>query len=176
MKGPPRTPTKLKLLRGTLKAGTTAANEVQPAISLPECPSHLGEIAKAEYDRVGKELYTLGLLTKLDKALLAGYAEAYADWVDASGRCVGPNGKDLKVLKTGEKLTYDAAGNIIERSGGNYFENPYYSIKKRSAEQMHKFGTEFGLSPSSRARLSGKAKETENAFEGFLGEKQKRKA
>ena len=107
---------------------------------------------------------------------MAAYAENYSDWVDACHRCVGENGKDMKVIKTGENIKYDSDGKVTERSGGNFVENPYYSIKKRSSELMHKFAVEFGLTPASRTRLSGNPQEKENEFETYLRQKQNRKA
>jgi P27 family predicted phage terminase small subunit len=68
------------------------------------------------------------------------------------------------VIKTGEKIRYgtDANGQrvVVEKTGGNFVENPYYSIKKRSMELMHKFMTEFGMTPAARTRIEAKPQET----------------
>jgi phage terminase small subunit len=52
--------------------------------------------------------------------------------------CATKDGKDQKVIVT-------TALNLVE--------NPYFSIKKRSMELMHKFLTEFGMTPASRTRI-----------------------
>lgn len=175
--GPPRKPTKLKLVAGTNRKDRAVEHEAEPEPAIPPIPGHLSEEAQAEWARVSQELYELGLLSRIDRAALAAYCECWSDWVDASRKCVGPDGKDLKVIKTGEKLKYgppDVHGNqpILERSGGNFIENPFFTIKKRSAELLHKFLVEFGMTPASRSRINvlappGAGKTDSGEWSGF---------
>lgn len=137
MPGPPKKPTSLKLLHGTYMGDRP--NEVRPESAIPEIPAHLSPEAKAEWARVAEELSMLDLLTRIDRAALAAYCECWSDWVEASRMCAtSEDGKDRKVIRT---------------EAGNFIENPYYSIKKRSLELMHKFLIEFGMSPASRGRI-----------------------
>lgn len=136
--GPPKKPTRLKVIEGTFRADRAVTNEAQPEIALPQPPEHLSEGALLEWNRIAHELFTIGLLSRIDRAALAAYCEAWSDWVDACRLCVTKDGQDRKVIKT---------------AMGNFIENPYYTIKKRSAEIMHKFLTEFGMTPASRARI-----------------------
>jgi P27 family predicted phage terminase small subunit len=136
--GPPRKPTKLKLIQGTFRQDRAVGHEPKPDIEIPQVPAHLSDEAKVEWGRVSQELAQLGLLTRIDRAALAAYCECWADWVEASRLCATKDGQDRKVIKT---------------AAGNFVENPYYSIKKRSAELMHKFLTEFGMTPASRTRI-----------------------
>ena len=147
--GPPKKPTILKIVQGTFRNDRAVPNEPQPELGVPTVPAHLSEEAKAEYARVSLELYALGLLTRIDRAALAAYCECWSDWVSASGLCASKDGQDRKVIKT---------------AAGNFIENPYFSIKKRAAELMHKFLTEFGMTPASRSRINveGNAQKTEH--------------
>ncbi len=153
--GPPKKPTTLKLVENTFRADRAPTNEPKPELAIPAVPEHLSVEAKAEWGRVSQELFQLGLLTRIDRALLAAYCEAYSDWVDATRMCATKDGADRKVMKT-------AAGNLTE--------NPYFSIKKRSMELMHKFAQEFGMSAASRSRINvlvdesgnGKANDNKN--------------
>lgn len=129
----------MKLLQGTFRPGRELGGEPMPESAIPEIPAHLSEEAQAEWFRISQELYKIGLLSQIDRAALAAYCEAWADWVDASRMCASKDGQDRKVIKS---------------SNGNFFENPYYTIKKRSMELMHKFLTEFGMTPASRTRIS----------------------
>ncbi len=131
-------PTNLKLLKGTLRKDRLVAGEPQPEILIPDVPEHLSDLAKVEWGRVSQELATLGLVSRIDRAALAAYCECWSDWVDASRLCASKDGQDRKVIKT---------------AAGNFVENPYYSIKKRSAELMHKFLVEFGMTPAARTRI-----------------------
>jgi P27 family predicted phage terminase small subunit len=150
----PKKPTNLKVLQGTFRKDRAPKNEPMPEVEIPAVPAHLSDEAKVEWGRVSEELCTLGLLSRIDRAALAAYCECWADWVDASKMCASRDGQDRKVIKTGEKLKHDKDGNVTERTGGNFIENPYYSIKKRSAELMHKFLVEFGMTPASRSRIN----------------------
>lgn len=139
MSGPPPLPTKLKVLRGTFRASRGVTGEAMPDEGEPDMPPHLSAEAKAEWQRVCPILAALGLLNRLDRGVLAQYCEAWSDWVDACRMCASKDGIDRKVITT--KL-------------GNYQENPYFSIKKRSAELMHKFACELGIGAASRSRIS----------------------
>jgi P27 family predicted phage terminase small subunit len=145
MSGPPKTPTNLKVLRGTFRADRALENEPQPELAIPPVPAHLSDESKVEWGRVSQELYQLGLLTNVDRAALCAYCDAWSDYVDASKQCRGQDGKDRKVLRP-----VDSEG----KPTGGYYENPYYTIKKRSMEIMKSFLAEFGMTPASRTRIS----------------------
>lgn len=84
MKGRPPKPTALKLLEGN--AGhrrIDQAHEPFPEKAIPPCPDFLDDLAKKEWFRVAKELYTLGLLTELDQSSLASYCSYYSEWAAA---------------------------------------------------------------------------------------------
>jgi P27 family predicted phage terminase small subunit len=159
MSGPPKKPTKLKLLRGTFRKDRALENEPQPETAIPAVPAHLSDEAKVEWGRISQELHGLGLLSRIDRAALAAYCESWSDWIDATRMCASQDGNDRKVVRT---------------KSGNVIENPYYSIKKRAAELMHKFATEFGMTPASRTRISAspsESKETNRYLNAILGKR-----
>lgn len=132
--GPPKKPTALKLIQGTYRKDRVAGNEPKPEIAIPAVPTELSGEAKEEWTRVSEELRQLGLLSRIDRAALAAYCECWADFIEATKKTV-------------------ELGKVIKTAAGNVIENPYYTIKKRSAELMHKFLTEFGMTPASRTRI-----------------------
>lgn len=134
----PKTPTALKLIKGTFRADRAAKSEPRPEVEIPPVPAHLSDEAKAEWNRISEELAQLGLLTRIDRAALTAYCDVWADYIEASKFCATKDGNDRKVIKT-------AAGNLVE--------NPYFSIKKRSLELMHKYLVEFGMTPASRTKI-----------------------
>ena len=135
MPGPPKKPTALKLVEDTYRKDRVAKNEPKPKCAMPQPPKNFNAVAKEEWDRIVKELYDNGLMTNLDRAALVAYCEFWAHYVDASEK-----------LKRRNMVSTTAAGNLVE--------NPYFSIKKRCAELMHKFLVEFGMTPASRTRIS----------------------
>ena len=49
-------PTKLKVVRGTLRKGRANAHEPALPVEIPRCPAHLGAEAKREWKRASREL------------------------------------------------------------------------------------------------------------------------
>lgn len=132
--------------------GKRALNNKEPKpekSKVPSAPSHLNAVASREWKRIAKELHRLGVLTQLDRAALAAYCSAYADYVKA----------EKELTKSGE---------VINSSEGNAYQSPWMGIKKRSMDQMIKFGTEFGLTPSSRVRIKADGADPEEEKEARL--------
>jgi P27 family predicted phage terminase small subunit len=139
-RGPAPLPSNVHRLHGNpskLPASKLNA-EVRPEVRLPDPPEHLLEAAKAEWHRLGPEMVRLGLISDLDRAAYAAYCQAWARWVQAEAK--------LKEL--------DEAG-LIEVTPSGYKQiGVWQQLSNRAVDQMHKFITEFGLTPSSRARFT----------------------
>lgn len=133
-RGPRPTPTTTLRLRGSWRADARKS-EPKPKLGAPPMPSWLSLEAKAEWKRVVPELKRLGLLTQLDRAALSLYCVAYGRWATAE--------KELAVL-----------GMVVRTRDGNLIQNPYLCIANRAAKQMSEMLAEFGMSPSSRTRVT----------------------
>ena len=146
-------PTKLKVVRGTLRRGRANAHEPALPVEIPRCPSHLSPEAKREWKRVSLDLAGYGLLTRIDRAALALYCEAWGRWVDAE-----------KALRT--------YGVMIKAPSGFPMQSPYLAIANKAMEQMRAMLGEFGMSPSSRTRVHAAAVVNEdNPLERLLRRK-----
>jgi P27 family predicted phage terminase small subunit len=122
-------PTHLKLVQGTLRKCRMPKNEPHPALAIPVAPAELSADARAEWDSVSADLFKLGILTRLDHAVLAAYCSAFARWVSAE--------RELRKLDGGAALMSAFAG-----------------ISNRAALAMVRYATELGMSPASRTRIS----------------------
>ncbi len=71
-RGPAPTPTEILRLRGSKRANRRTT-EPKPERGIPSCPQHLGKTARAEWRRVTKPLDQMGVIAKIDRALLAAY-------------------------------------------------------------------------------------------------------
>src|SRR5690606_26210093 len=100
VRGRKPTPTHLKVLRGNPGKRPLPANEPQPKPKAPPCPAHLDAEAKREWRRMVKELEPLGLLTKIDRAALAAYCQAWSRWVQAE-EMIRKTGMIVKAPNTG---------------------------------------------------------------------------
>lgn len=129
-------PTHLKLMEGNPGKRRLNENEPKPRPIRPDCPEWLLDEAKAEWDRVVPELERMGLLTIVDRAALAAYCQAWARMVEAEAKI-------------------EQYGSILKVKGSDYIQvSPYETLRRQNAQLIRSFCTEFGLTPSSRSRIS----------------------
>ena len=95
-----------------------------PAAKVPACPACLGDEARKEWQRLSKELAELGLLTGLDRDLLAAHCQAHALWVEAVSSIVrygtmvkSPNGYPTQPLCGGANNQVDIMVRIAAEFG-----------------------------------------------------------
>ncbi|WP_439523039.1 phage terminase small subunit P27 family [Marivita sp.] len=143
-RGPKTKPTQLKLLSGTARKHRLNAHEPRPEIARPDVPHHLTPAAQLEWDRVIEETLNLGILTNLDRGALAAYCQAYGRWVSAETALARMAEKDA--------ITH---GLIIRTKAGNAIQNPLVGAANKAMADMVRYAAEFGLTPSSRTRVSG---------------------
>jgi P27 family predicted phage terminase small subunit len=150
-------PTYLKLVTGNPGKRPLNRTEPKPARNLPTAPDFLYDEAKAEWRRVAGELHRLGLLTTVDRAALAAYCQCYARWKIAE-RC-------LAEIAARDGLT---TGLLVKTKSGDAAQNPLVWTANRAMADMVRYAAEFGMTPSSRTRLSGTPTvDTRNPFAEF---------
>lgn len=133
-------PTKLKVLRGTARKDRIRKDEPDPTPEIPEPPEHLNEEALKEWHRITKELDKVGLISQLDRTELAMYCQVYS-----------------RLIKY-EKIVAEK-GELYKTDKGAIQLSPAMWVVNRAMEQCHKFLSEFGMTPSSRSKVSsGKKK------------------
>ena len=135
MRGRKPQPTAIRRANGN--PGKRAYNdaEPQPPKELPDCPSHLSEVARAEWDRVAETLHDIGVLTKVDRAALAAYCQAYGRWVEAE-----------------EKMKETPA--MLKTPSGYVQQSPWMSVANKQLEIMGRYMTELGMTPAARTRVA----------------------
>jgi P27 family predicted phage terminase small subunit len=143
VKGRKRKPTNLKILQGNPGRRPLPKDEPKPDIEIPECPGHLNDRGRAEWEYITPLLYRLGLISHINRAALAAYCQVYARWEEA----------ELMLAKT----------SLIIKNGPNVVANPLVRIVNQSLELMHKYLTEFGLTPASIGRVTAKQPEEQKS-------------
>jgi P27 family predicted phage terminase small subunit len=93
---------------------------------------------------------TLRILTELDRAALAAYCQSYGRWVEA-------------------ERTLQETPMLLKLPSGSVQQNPWLAISNKQLELMHKFLSEFGLSPVSRSRVSLAGTGSQSKFARLLG-------
>ena len=133
--GPPPKPTALKLIAGNPGKKKLPQGEPKPMVEAPVPPKHLTAEARVEWERLAPILVRLKLLTKLDRAALAAYCQAWARHVEA----------EEQVAK---------ASALAFTHNGYPIVNPWITISRQAVDQMARFMTEFGMTPAARTRIS----------------------
>lgn len=128
-------PTVLKILEGNPGKRPINKKEPRPEKKAPRCPGWLEPEARKEWRRMCKQMEELGVLTLVDAAAFAGYCQAYARWKEA-------------------EEFISKHGTIFKTPSGYIQQVPQVSIAQTYLKIMKDFCSEFGLTPSSRSRIS----------------------
>ena len=91
-------------------------------------------------------LHKIGLLSEVDRAALAAYAQAYGRWVQAE--------RAIARMAEKDQLT---GGLMIKTSNGNAIQNPLVGTANKAASDMMRYAAEFGMTPSARTRIEPQA-------------------
>lgn len=144
MRGRKPTPTHLKLVRGNPGKRRLNASEPAPDRTLPTPPAELCADARLEWDRVAGELHGIGVLSRIDRASLAAYCQAYGRWIVAE--------RAIAKMAERDQLTQ---GLMIKTTNGNAVQNPLLGTANKAMGDMVRYAAEFGMTPSARSRVQG---------------------
>lgn len=117
--------------------GKRKLNTREPRLprEIPDCPKHLVAEARREWRRMAQILFDAGLLSQIDRAALAAYCQSWGRWVRAE-----------------QELTKH--GSVTLTIHGTMKQSPYVVVARDAMEELRKFAIEFGMTPSSRSRVS----------------------
>lgn len=135
MSGPPKKPTAWRRAEGNRGKRAWNHAEPKPPEGTPDCPDHLSEEAKAEWHRLVDTLVSMGVITIVDRAVLAAYCQAYGRWVEAERKL-----QETPVL--------------FKTPSGYVQQSPWLTIANRQMELMGRYMAEIGLTPASRSRIA----------------------
>lgn len=137
--GRPPKPTALKLLQGTAQPCRTNKNEPQLEPKAPTCPRHIKGKKRWAYRRLIRVIDPMKVMTKADAIALELAAAAYAEMVLAS-----------EVVEE-QGFTYESE----KEDGGILIKTrPEVLIASDAWRRLEKMISHFGISPSSRTRVS----------------------
>lgn len=139
-RGPKTLPANVHLLRGNVSKipAYQLRDGVAPKVEIPPCPRHLKGAALKEWKRITVDLEVLGLVSKIDRAALAMYCTAWGRHVEA----------EEELHRLGDKGLVEVTPN------GFRVQGVYLNISNKAMEQCKSFLAEFGMSPSSRSRVT----------------------
>ena len=137
--GRPPKPTSQKALGGTLQPSRANAHEPVPDVALPLPPDWLSEKAKHYWGDIGAVLLNMKVVTAGDGPALMLLTETLAEWAEAR--------QAVHLLG----LVYE-----METEGGQTMRRPNPEVAQASdaMKRALRMLTEFGLTPSSRSKVS----------------------
>jgi phage terminase small subunit len=172
-RGPKTKPTKLKELEGNPGKRQLSDKEPEPKLGIPACPAFIKGAGRREWKRITGELFTLGLLTPIDRSALAGYCIAFGQLEEAEqelARMKKSYREMMRLKKKNPSMKVNLSNGMVSiTSNGNVIMEPLLSVRKQALEMMHKFSVEFGMTPASRSRIEvEKPKKHQDPTEAFL--------
>lgn len=108
---------------------------LRAAPSRPTPPDDLTGDALVEWNRVVPELDELGILSVLDRAVLARYCLAWQQWREFAA-------------------TLDAEGMVIDDARGGKRKHPAWQMFREAGTMLDAAASSCGLSPASRLRMA----------------------
>lgn len=151
MAAPHPEPTQLKILKGNPGQRRLPENEPMPDVParVPAPPAYLKGLARDEWRSIAGKLHKLGLLTEVDTKALAQYCQAYKRWREA----------EEMVDKLG-LITITAAGSIAK--------SPFVTVANEAMRDCFAYLTSFGMTPSSRAKVTSAKTAPKSKFTGLI--------
>ena len=136
-------PTALRLIEGN--PGKRALNKKEAKLDLaePTPPEFLNTDAKVEWGRVVGTLFRAGLMTELDRGVLAAYCQAYGRWAQS----------ERALARMADKDEHNKAL-MVKTTNGNAIQNPLVGTANKAKADMVRYALEFGMSPSARSKVS----------------------
>ena len=143
--GRPPKPTSQKALGGTLQPSRTNQHEPVPAVALPLPPDWMSEKARQYWGDIGAVLLNMKVVTAADGPALMLLTETLAEWAEARQAVIGVDGQ------AGVGLVYE-----METEGGQTMRRPNPEVAQASdaMKRALRMLTEFGLTPSSRSKVT----------------------
>jgi P27 family predicted phage terminase small subunit len=152
MRGRKPKPTRLKILEGNPGKRVLNADEPKPMRGVPPTPEYLPPRARATFEMLGARLDAMGVITIADGVALEMLAMAYEEWRAAYD--ILHDVADLarfegEPVQLKDGLTYETES----ESGKIIRAHPAARLGSEAFRKLRAMLTEFGLTPSSRARV-----------------------
>lgn len=158
-RGPKPLPGNVHVLRGNASKKPLGAllDEFHPEVEIPTFPSWIWPEAKKEWKRISTELERYGLISRLDRAAMVLYCQAWAKMVWAENqlsRAMKRAEEDrLAAEANGEEYT-GGDGLMVKTVNGNFTYSHHWVVGRHASAEVRRYLDLFGLSPSARSRVS----------------------
>lgn len=155
--GRKKKPAALSILEGNPGKRKVTAEPPTPD-GMPEMPECLDDYGRQEWHKIINGLHVMGIASEVDRAALMAYCNSVSIFMHAR--------EELNSLreKSGTLATM-----MITTKQGNKINNPLIGVMNKAAGDMVRYASEFGLTPSARARLAiDPNKNKQSKFAGLI--------
>lgn len=171
--GRPNKPTQLKVLQGNPGKRPLPKNEPRPPEGEVKTPPWLHGKARTAWRWIAPILDRMGLLTTADPHALALLCEAYAEYIQAREivRKLGMTYESRIFRATTKRVTIEETDEADDPESGWSImirPRPEVAIAADAWRRAHRMLVEFGMTPSSRAKVSVNPAEEWDPFEEYL--------
>ena len=158
-RGPKPLPANVHMLRGNASKKPLGGilDEFRPEVEIPDFPSWIWPEAKKEWKRIATELERYGLISKLDRAALVLYCQAWAKmvWAERALTRAMKLAEDARAEAESKGLEYMGGdGLMVKTANGNFTYSHHWVVGKHAASEVKRYLDLFGLSPSARSRVT----------------------
>ncbi len=163
-RGPKPLPANVRAFTGTSKRPLRAADladGVHPEVGLPPMPKYLGPEARKEWRRITPELLELNLLTRVDRAALELYCRAYGRLQQVERALTA---RQDQLVAEGRDPT-DAL--MQPTPTGFIRESALSKLAAELGQQVDRYLASFGMSPSSRSRVTASRNDAQYRLPGM---------
>jgi P27 family predicted phage terminase small subunit len=141
MQGRKPKPTALKLITGNPGKRPIRFDEFKPAAGIPRCPKHVKGEAKKEWQRITQELMRYGMVSEIDRGLLAMICTTWAKYVEAEEMIE-------KARAAG------GSGLFVKTPNGFPVVSPWMVVSNKAIEVYKSLCAEHCLTQATRARAT----------------------
>lgn len=134
-RGPKKTPSQLRLLRGETRPSQINYDQPVPPLVEPAMPDWFDDRHAAVWERECEQLRAMHMLHAADQDTLVVYVRAVLRHEDAARLVM-------------------SAGVVVRGADGQPVRNPAVMVEAQSGEAVRRLAREFGLTPSSRVEFT----------------------
>ena len=154
MPGRKKTPSAMKILKGTNQPCRMNPREPKPLVVELKCPSYLTAQGKRTFKNLAKLLKDMKVAAASDQQALAMLSDMYSIY------------RQMRDTLKKNGFTYE----IETQNGGTMHRaRPEVAILNEAWKNTRSMMSEFGLTPSSRTKVSASGPNEENPLDKFIG-------
>ena len=172
-RGPKPLPANVHRLHGNPGKRPLNDGEVQPDVEIPDCPKHLLPEARKFWRRLTPELEQLGLVSRIDQAALSlacqewGWLVWHETLLQRDVKLASERAAAWAVLEEKKRAEAETRGEqyaplpwtggdgfTMPTPNGSFTYNAHWVGRNKHALLLDKFLASFGMSPSSRGRVT----------------------